>query len=206
MVMICRMSKIVGFALVVALGGAAQAAEVKIGVSVPKTGLSTGFNLATAPVFARYGYPQRAVSAITDKIEIMTNLSPVVKAAKAPKPDTFALTKQAMIAGLDVKVYYTAVATAYPAFAKRSAAHQKMIVGKHPDYWASATTYVSLQVLEAIKGVWTAAGSSGNGALMLPDATATMMARLGSNRKVACPPHCGGGGPSPPPPPSPPSP
>ena len=33
------------------------------------------------------------------------------------------------------------------------AAHQK-IVGKHPDYWASATTYASLQVLEqAIEGV-----------------------------------------------------
>ena len=253
-------SKIVGLALVAALGGAAQAAEVKIGASAPKTGplagagavtywpnvrlwvnqvnargglklksgqakiklieyddrtnpgeaikaiqrlatqdkvdfivapLGTGFNLATAPIFARYGYPQLAVSAITDKIEVLTkrysniffmlgsttafteavvdvleemrgkgvignrismvnvadafgielanaarpifkkagfqivydksyplgtqDLSPVVKAAKAAKPDafvawsyppdTFALTEQAMIAGLDVKVY-----------------------------------------------------------------------------------------------------
>lgn len=223
----------------------------------------TGFNLATAPIFARYDYPQLAVSAITDKIEVLTerysniffmlgsttafaqsvadilsemrdkgeignrvsmvnvadafgielansarpifkkagleivydtsyplgtqDLSPVVKAAKAAKPDafvawsyppdTFALTEQAKIAGLDVKVFYTAVATCFPAYAAKFgksiegnigagginpdtpemkayiAAHKK-ITGKAPDYWASAVTYASLQVLEqAIEGV-----------------------------------------------------
>ena len=225
----------------------------------------TGFNLATAPIFARYGYPQLAVSAITDKIEVLTkrypniffmlgsttafagavadilsemrkkgvignrismvnvadafgielansarpifkkagfeivydnsyplgtqDLSPVVKAAKAAKPDafiawsyppdTFALTEQAKIAGLDVKVFYTATATCYPAYLAKFgksvegnlgagginpdtpemkayfAAHKKFI-GKSPDYWASAVTYASLQILEqAIEGVGT---------------------------------------------------
>ena len=225
--------------------------------------LGTGFNLATAPIFARYGYPQLAVSAITDKIEVLTkrypniffmlgsttafagavadilsemrkkgvignrismvnvadafgielansarpifkkagfeivydnsyplgtqDLSPVVKAAKAAKPDafiawsyppdTFALTEQAKIAGLDVKVFYTATATCYPAYLAKFgksvegnlgagginpdtpemkayfAAHKKFF-GKSPDYWASAVTYASLQVLEqAIEGV-----------------------------------------------------
>ena len=321
--MISRLtSTIAAAAAAAALGGAAHAAEIKIGASAPKTGplagaaatthwpnirlwvhqvnargglklkdgrakiklieyddrtnpgeaikaiqrlatqdkvdfivapLGTGFNLATAPVFARYGYPQLAVSAITDKIETLTkrysniffmlgstsaftnsvvdilsemrekgvignrvsmvnvadafgielanaarpvfakagfeivydksyplgtqDLSPVVKAAKAAKPDafvawsyppdTFALTEQAIIAGLDVKVFYTAVATCFPAFAKKfgksaegiigaggvnpntpemkayRAAHEK-IVGKSPDYWASAVTYASL--------------------------------------------------------------
>jgi len=223
----------------------------------------TGFNLATAPIFARYGYPQLAVSAISDKIETLTkrypniffmlgstttfagsvadilsemrkkgvignrvamvnvadafgielanaarpifkkagfeivydnsyplgtqDLAPVVKAAKAAKPDafvawsyppdTFALTEQAKIAGLDVKVFYTAVATCFPAYAAKFgksiegnlgagginpdtpemkayfAAHKKFI-GKSPDYWASAVTYASLQILEqAIEGV-----------------------------------------------------
>ncbi len=223
----------------------------------------TGFNLATAPIFARYGYPQLAVSAISDKIETLTkrypniffmlgstttfagavadilsemrkkgvignrvamvnvadafgielanaarpifkkagfeivydnsyplgtqDLSPVVKAAKAAKPDafvawsyppdTFALTEQAKIAGLDVKAFYTAVATCFPAYAAKFgksiegnlgagginpdtpemkayfAAHKKFI-GKSPDYWASAVTYASLQILEqAIEGV-----------------------------------------------------
>ncbi len=227
--------------------------------------LGTGFNLATAPIFARYGYPQLAVSAITDKIEVLTkrypniffmlgsttafagavadilselrkkgvignrismvnvadafgielansarpifkkagfeivydnsyplgtqDLSPVVKAAKAAKPDafvawsyppdTFALTEQAKIAGLDVKAFYTAVATCFPAYAAKFgksiegnlgagginpdtpemkayfAAHKKFI-GKSPDYWASAVTYASLQILEqAIEGVGT---------------------------------------------------
>lgn len=223
----------------------------------------TGFNLATAPIFARYGYPHLAVSAISDKIEVLTkrypniffmlgstttfagsvadilsemrkkgvignrvamvnvadafgielanaarpifkkagfeivydnsyplgtqDLSPVVKAAKAANPDafvawsyppdTFALTEQAKIAGLDVKVFYTAVATCFPAYAAKFgksiegnlgagginpdtpemkayfAAHKKFI-GKSPDYWASAVTYASLQILEqAIEGV-----------------------------------------------------
>lgn len=32
----------------------------------------TGFNIAAAPIYAKYGYPQIAVSAISDKIEELT--------------------------------------------------------------------------------------------------------------------------------------
>ncbi len=223
----------------------------------------TGFNVASAPIYAKFGYPHIAVSAITDKIPTLTkrypnlfftlgststftgsvkdilvkmrkegrignrvamvnvadafgielanaarpvfkeagfelvydksyplgtpDLSPIVKGAKAAKPDafvawsyppdTFGLTEQSIIQNLDVKAYYTAVATCFPAYAKKFGtkiegnlgaggvnpdtpemkayreAHQK-IIGKPADYWASANTYASLEVLEqAIEGV-----------------------------------------------------
>lgn len=222
----------------------------------------TGFNIAAAPIYARYDYPLIAVSAITDKVKDLTkkfpnmfftlgttsgfvdgaittlsklrdsgdignkiamvnvadsfgieladkarpkfakagfeivydksyplgtpDLSPVVKGAKAAKPDafvawsyppdTFALTEQAIIENLDVKAYYTAVATAFPAFlgkfgsaiegnlgaggvnpeteamAAYRARHEE-VTGKKADYWASATYYAQLQVMEqAIEG------------------------------------------------------
>jgi branched-chain amino acid transport system substrate-binding protein len=223
----------------------------------------TGLNLASAPIFAKYGYPQIAVSAITDQVPELTkrypnlffalgattpftqslanvlskmkadgkignriamvnvadafgielaaaarkvfktagfeivydksyplgtqDLSPVIKGAKASKPDafvawsyppdTFALTQQAMIQGLDVKAFYTAVATCFPAYGgafgkaiegnlgaggvdpttPEMVAYMKAhkeITGKDADYWASATTYASLQILEqAIEAV-----------------------------------------------------
>ncbi|MEM9011394.1 MAG: amino acid ABC transporter substrate-binding protein [Pseudomonadota bacterium] len=223
----------------------------------------TGLNIASAPIFARYGYPQIAVSAITDQIpelsaqfetmfftlgtttafasdvvKILTemreagqlgnkiamvnvadafgielataarplfeeagfeivydssyplgtqDLSPVMKGAAAAEPDafvawsyppdTFGLTEQAIIENLDVDAYYTAVATPFPAFIERfggaaegilgaggvdptsaafqdyAAAHEAF-VGSAPDYWASATTYASLQIMEqAIEAV-----------------------------------------------------
>ena len=224
----------------------------------------TGFNLAAAPIYAKFGYPHIAVSAIPDKIPELTqrysnlfftlgsttdfagsvasilakmkadgklgngkvamvnvadafgielaetarpifkkagleivydnsyplgtqDLSPIVKGAKASNPDafvawsyppdTFGLTKQAMTQNLDVKAYYTAVATAFPAYGKAFGkaaegvlgaggvdpttpemmayrdAHLK-VTGKVADYWASANTYASFQILEqAIEGV-----------------------------------------------------
>jgi branched-chain amino acid transport system substrate-binding protein len=223
----------------------------------------TAFNLATAPIFAKYGYPHLAVSAITDQIPELTkrypnlffllgtttaftqavadilvkmksegkignkvamvnvadafgielaksarpifkkagldivydksyplgtqDLSPIVKGAKASgpdafvawsyPPDTFGLTQQAKIQNLGVKAFYTAVATAFPAYGGKfgmaangnlgagginpdtpemmayAKAH-KEITGKAPDGWASATMYASLQILEqAIEGV-----------------------------------------------------
>ena len=225
----------------------------------------TGFNIAAAPIYAKYNYPLVAVSAITDKIPELAerfpnmfftlgsttgfvegardtltamrdagtignriamvnvadafgielaekarsmlveagfeivydksyplgtpDLSPVIKGAKAAEPDafvawsyppdTFALTEQAIIENLDVKAFYTAVATAFPAYAGKfgtkiegnlgaggvnpdtpamlayRAAHLE-VTGKEADYWASATYYASLQVLEqAIEGVGT---------------------------------------------------
>jgi len=40
--------------------------------------LGTGLNLAAAPVFAQYGYPQIAVSSITDKIDELTQRYPTI--------------------------------------------------------------------------------------------------------------------------------
>ena len=223
----------------------------------------TGFNLATAPIFNKLGYPQLAVSAITDKIPALTkrydniffmlgststftgsvinilkkmrsdgkignrvamvnvadafgielaaaarpvfksagfeivydksyplgakDLSPVIKGAKASKPDafvawsyppdTFGLTAQAKINQLNVKAFYTAVATAFPVYkAKFKGAAEgvlgaggvnpdtpemqayfkrhKKVTGKDADYWASSVTYASYQILEqAIEAV-----------------------------------------------------
>lgn len=86
-------------------------------------------------------------------------------------PDTFALTEQAKISNLKVKAFYVGVATCFPAYAKKfgSAAegvlgaggvnpdtaemkayfkrHQE-VTGQAADYWASAVTYASLEILE----------------------------------------------------------
>lgn len=162
----------------------------------------TAFNLAAAPIYAKFNYPHIAVSAISDKIPTLTkrypnifftlgsttdfagavstilkkmrdagkignkiamvnvadafgielaetarpifkkdgfdivydksyplgtqDLSPIVKGAKASAPDafvawsyppdTFGLTKQAITLDLNVKAFYTAVATAFPKY------------------------------------------------------------------------------------------
>ena len=225
----------------------------------------TGFNIATAPIYGRYGYPMIAVSAITDKADELTerydnlfftlgtttafvdgvkeilveqreagaignkiamvnvadafgieladlareiftaegfelvydksyplgtpDLSPIMKGAKASgakafvawsyPPDSFGLAEQAIIEDLDVNLYYSTVATSFPAFkgaygnkinnvlgaggtnvddpkiAEYRKAH-KDITGDTADYWASANTYASLQILEqAIVGAAT---------------------------------------------------
>ena len=108
------------------------------------------------------------------------DLAPVISAAKAASPDafvafsypgdTFALTEQAQVQGLNVGAFYTGVGTAFPAFAGRFKeaangvmgigganvndekikayfAKAKEVTGSDPDYWASATTYAGLQIL-----------------------------------------------------------
>ncbi len=223
----------------------------------------SGLNLAAAPIYAKYGYPQITSTSITDKIGPLTkrypgifftlgtttsfasavadilkkmkdagqignrvamvnvadafgielanaarpifkkagleivydksyplgtqDLSPVVKGAKAANPDafvawsyppdTFGLTQQAKIQGLDTKAFYTAVATAFPAFGGKFgksaegilgaggvnpdtpemqayfAALQK-VNGKPTDSWAGPMVYATYQILEqAIEGV-----------------------------------------------------
>ncbi|MDF0602856.1 amino acid ABC transporter substrate-binding protein [Psychromarinibacter sp. C21-152] len=226
---------------------------------------STGLNLAAAPIFDRFGYPQVTSTASTDRVgelsdqfpnlffllgqnseivgdavEILTelreagdignrvamvnvadafgielaasakpifeeagfelvyetsyplgtpDLSPVMKSAKDSEPDafvawsyppdTFGLTEQAVIEELDVGVFYTAVATAFPAYKQRFgaaaegvmgiggvnaesesfqdyAARHMEVTGQAPDYWASGMMYASLQILEqAITGAGT---------------------------------------------------
>ena len=223
----------------------------------------SGLNLASAPIFAKYGYPQITSTSITDKAEVLAkrypgifftlgtttsfasavadilkemrdaghigkrvamvnvadafgielanaarpifkkagfeivydksyplgtqDLSPVIRGAKAANPDafvawsyppdTFGLTAQAKINNLDVKVFYTAVATAFPAYGGKFGksaegvlgaggvnpdtpemqayfkAH-KAVTGKPADYWASPMVYATYQILEqAIEGV-----------------------------------------------------
>ena len=217
----------------------------------------TGLNIASAPIFDRYGYPMVTHTAISDQVEELSqkfpnmyftlggasglaggvvdvlsamreaghigdrvamvnvadafgielaevalpqmeaagfeivystsyplgtsDLSPVVKGAKAANPDafvawsyppdTFGLTAQAKIEELDVKAFYTAVATAFPAYIGANgdsaegvlgaggvyadgaafqdyAARHEEVTGAKPDYWASGMVYSSFQVLE----------------------------------------------------------
>lgn len=109
------------------------------------------------------------------------DLSPVMKAAKAAAPDafiawsyppdTFALTEQAIVEDLQVGAFFTAVATAFPAYGaaygskiegvlgiggvdaesaafKEYAERHEKVTGAKPDYWASPVVYATFQVLE----------------------------------------------------------
>ena len=109
------------------------------------------------------------------------DLSPVMKAAKAAgpdafvawsyPPDTFALTEQAIVEDLQVGAFFTAVATAFPAYSARFggavegvlgiggvnadspafqdyATRHEAVTGAKPDYWASPVVYSTFQVLE----------------------------------------------------------
>lgn len=109
------------------------------------------------------------------------DVAPIISAAKDAAPDafigfsypgdTFALTEQAQIQGLDVGAFYTGVGTAFPPYAARFGKAAEGVIGigginvedakiadyieRHkasagagPDFWASATTYAGLQVLE----------------------------------------------------------
>lgn len=226
---------------------------------------STGINLAVAPIFNQFGYPQITSTANSDEYEELTeqfpnlfftlgqpsaltedaaavlselrdsgaignrvamvnvadafgielmaaakpafeeagfeivyetsyplgtqDLSPIVKAAAAADPDafvawsyppdTFGLTQQAIVENLDVGAFYTAVATAFPAYSANFGAAAEGVLGiggvdassevyldyarrleeatgSKPDYWAAGTMYASLQILEqAIEGAGT---------------------------------------------------
>jgi branched-chain amino acid transport system substrate-binding protein len=109
------------------------------------------------------------------------DVAPIISQAKAATPDafvgfsyppdTFALTEQAQIQGLDVGAFYVGVGTSFPGYAARFGAVADGVLGaggtnpddpkiaeyraKHlevtgaeADYWASAVTYSGLQVLE----------------------------------------------------------
>lgn len=85
--------------------------------------------------------------------------------------DTFGLSAQAKIANLDVGAFYVGVATAFPAYLGANGAaaegvlgagginpdapgmqewraRHKEVTGSDADYWASAMTYASLEILE----------------------------------------------------------
>lgn len=161
------------------------AGEIGNKVAMVNVADAFGIELAAAakPVFEAAGYE---IVYETSYPLGTQDLSPIVKGAKAADPDafiawsyppdTFGLTEQAMIEDLDVGVYYTAVATSFPAFGEvfgpaaegvlgaggvnpdseafiDYAARHEAVTGKKPDYWASAMMYSSLQILEqAIEG------------------------------------------------------
>ena len=109
------------------------------------------------------------------------DLAPIISGAKAAKadafvafsypPDTFALTEQAQIQGLNVDAFYVGVGGALTGYSKRFAKQaegvlamgginpadraykdyrerHKQVTGQDPDYWASPVVYASLQILE----------------------------------------------------------
>ena len=138
-----------------------------------------GIELANAgrPIFEKAGF-----QIVYDKSYPLgtQDLSPVVKAAKATNPDafvawsyppdTFALLEQAKIEGLNVKAYYSAVATAFQGFYGKYGALaenvlgaggyedtpeiraymkvHKEVTGVDADYWGSAMYGALLQVFE----------------------------------------------------------
>lgn len=113
--------------------------------------------------------------------------------------DTFGLSAQAKIADLKVKAFYVGVATAFPAYLKANGAaaegvlgagainpeapgmaewrerHAK-VTGSEPDYWASAMTYASLEMLEQ---AITAAGSTDKAAVIDKLKTTTFKTVMG---------------------------
>ena len=160
----------------------------KIGNRVAMVNVADAFGIelanAARPVFKKAGF-----EIVYDKSYPLgtQDLSPVIRGAKAANPDafvawsyppdTFGLTAQAKVQGLNTKAFYTAVATAFPAYVGKFgasaegvlgaggvdpdtpemkayiAAHKK-VNGKLPDFWASAMVYATYQVLEqAIEGV-----------------------------------------------------
>ncbi|MEJ6500413.1 MAG: amino acid ABC transporter substrate-binding protein [Rhodobacterales bacterium] len=159
-----------------------------IGNKVAMVNVADAFGIELADV-ARKLFPAAGLEIVYDKSYPLgtPDLSPVMKGAKASgpdafiawsyPPDTFGLTEQAIIENLQVKVFYTAVASSFPAYggafgskinntlgaggsnpsdpkiAAWRDAH-KAATGLDADYWASANTYVSLQILEqAIEGI-----------------------------------------------------
>ncbi|HMO06571.1 MAG TPA: amino acid ABC transporter substrate-binding protein [Paracoccaceae bacterium] len=117
------------------------------------------------------------------------DLAPVIDGAKASNPDafiawsypgdTFALTDQAIVQKFEPKVFFTAVATAFPGYGARFGANAEGVMGmggvnpddpafkafaeahvalngQGPDYWASAATYATLEILgQAIEATGT---------------------------------------------------
>ena len=166
--------------LVEIMSGMRDRGEIGNKVAMVNVADAFGIELAEAarPAFAAAGFELVYDSSYPLGTQ---DLSPVIKAARdaAPDafvawsypPDTFGLTEQAMIEGLDTKVFFTAVATAFPAYAARFgnaaenvmgiggvnadspafqdyAARHLEVTGSAPDYWASATVYATFQVLE----------------------------------------------------------
>lgn len=155
-------------------------------VALVNVGDAFGIELAQAArrVFEAEGFELVYTTSYPPTIQ---DVSPIINSAMAANPDifvafsypgdTFALTEQAQIQGMEVDAFYTAVATSFPSYQGRfgdsingvfgvggvnpadpkfqayAEAH-RALTNTAPDYWASAVTYASFEVLEqAIEGV-----------------------------------------------------
>ncbi|MEM6988289.1 MAG: amino acid ABC transporter substrate-binding protein, partial [Pseudomonadota bacterium] len=161
-----------------------------IGNKVAMVNVADAFGIELADV-ARDFFVEAGFDLVYDKSYPLgtPDLSPVMKGAKSSAPDafvawsyppdSFGLAEQAIIEDLDVGIYYSAVATSFPAFfgafgskidnvlgaggtnvddpkiAEYRTAHQD-VTGETADYWASANTFAALEVLgQAIEGAAT---------------------------------------------------
>lgn len=161
-----------------------------IGNKVAMVNVADAFGIELADV-ARTLFTEAGFDLVYDKSYPLgtPDLSPVMKGAKAAEPDafiawsyppdSFGLAEQAIIEDLDVPIYYSAVATSFPAFFgaygskidnvlgaggtnvddPKIAAYRKAhedVTGETADYWASANTYAAMEVLgQAIEGAGT---------------------------------------------------
>lgn len=156
--------------------------EGRIGENVAMVSVADGFGIdlsgAARKVVAKHGfklvydksYPLGTQDMAPMLAEIK-GLNPDVFVAFSYPPDTLTLTDQARIAGLNPKVFYTGVGTAFPLYKQRIAANVDGVMGigglnfdsapiqeyfkrhqasegREPDRWASAITYAGLQALQ----------------------------------------------------------
>jgi branched-chain amino acid transport system substrate-binding protein len=158
--------------------------EGKIGDNVAMVSVADGFGIDLS------GAARPALTAAKFKLAYdktypvgTQDLSPIVNEVKALNPDVFiafsyppdtlGITEQARIAGLNPKVFYTGVGTAFPLYKNKFGANTEGVMGiggwsgdsakikdylarhkaasdkgSEPDRWASAVTYASLQMLQ----------------------------------------------------------
>lgn len=158
--------------------------EKKIGETVAMVSVADGFGIdlsaAARPVLTnakfKLAYDKSYPVGTQDLAPIINDvkaLNPDVVIAFSYPPDTLALTEQSRLAGLNPKVFYTGVGTAFPLYRQRFGSNAQGVMGiggwsgdspaikdylaRHkaaaannaePDRWASAVTYASLQMLQ----------------------------------------------------------
>jgi branched-chain amino acid transport system substrate-binding protein len=158
--------------------------EKKIGDTVAMVSIADGFGIDLSGA-GRKALTDAKFNLVYDKTYPIgtQDLSPIINEVKALNPDTFiafsyppdtlAITEQARIAGLNPKVFYTGVGTAFPLYRAKFGKNAEGVMGiggwngdspaikdylaRHkasaangaePDRWASAVTYASLQILQ----------------------------------------------------------
>jgi branched-chain amino acid transport system substrate-binding protein len=154
----------------------------KIGNTIAMVSVADGFGIdlsnAARKVVDKHGfklvYDKTYPLGTQDMAPILNEvkaLNPDVFVAFSYPPDTLTLTDQARIVGLNPKVFYTGVGTAFPVYKQRFGANADGVMGiggvhfdspaiqdyfkrhqasegREPDRWASAITYAGLQAFQ----------------------------------------------------------